>query len=74
MPTRAQALRALAGMADEMLGPLAHGAGPAGDAGEEAYYVICPAPPGPAVGAALRPWGEAELLHCLLRPAAQALE
>ncbi len=73
MPARAQALRAAAGMTDGMLGPLAHGAGPAGGAGEEAYYVICPAPPGPAVGAAWRAWSESELLECLLRPATQTL-
>ncbi|MBV8613221.1 MAG: hypothetical protein JOY66_05545, partial [Acetobacteraceae bacterium] len=73
-PARAQALRALAGVTEGVLGPLAHGVGPAGGAGEEAYYVICPAPPGPAVGAAPRAWGEAELLDCLLRPAARALE
>ena len=74
MPARAQALRALAGMTEGVLGPLAHGVGTAGGAGEEAYYVICPAPPGPAVGAAPRVWGEAELLECLLRPAAHVLE
>ncbi len=74
MPARAQVLRALAGMTEGTLVPLAHGVGPAGGAGEEAYYVICPAPPGPAVGAAPRAWSEAELLECLLRPVARVLE
>ena len=73
-PARAQVLRALAGLTEGVLGPLAHGIGSAGDAGEEAYYVICPVPPGPAVGAVPRAWGEAELIECLLRPAAQALD
>ncbi len=35
--------------------------------------IICRAPLGPAVGSVPRSWGEAELLDCLLRPAAQAL-
>lgn len=74
MPPRLRALQALAGMTEGVLGPLAHGAGPAGGvAGEEAYYVVCPAPPGPSVGMAARGWSEAELLECLLRPAAQVL-
>ncbi|MEO8716000.1 MAG: hypothetical protein ABI369_13400, partial [Acetobacteraceae bacterium] len=72
LPPRAQALQALAGITDGILGPLAHGPGPEG-AGAEAYYVLCPAPPGPALAAASRAWGEAELLDCVLRPAAQAL-
>ncbi len=74
MPARAPALRAAAGMVDGVLGPLAHGIGAAGAGGEEAYYVVCPAPPGPALGAAPRAWSESELLECLLRPAAQTLE
>ncbi len=74
MPPRAQPLQTLAGLTEGMLGPLAHGPGPAGGiAGDEAYYVICPAPTGPAVGVTLRIWSETELLECLLRPAAQAL-
>ncbi len=74
MPPRARALQALAGMTEGMLGPLAHGPGLAGEAlGEEAYYIICPAPPGPPVGATLRCWSEAELLECVLRPGAQVL-
>ncbi|MGH7212799.1 MAG: hypothetical protein ACREF1_15215, partial [Acetobacteraceae bacterium] len=75
MPPRAQALNAAAGLTDGLLGPVGHGPGPAtGPAGTEAYYIHCPAPPGPAVGAVPGAWTEADLLQCLLRPAAQALQ
>lgn len=80
LPPRPQALQALIGVTEGILGPLAHGPGAASMAANaapsgmaEAYYVICPAPPGPAVGAEPRVWTEAELLECLLRPAAQVL-
>jgi hypothetical protein len=57
-----------------MLVPLGQGPGPAGTGGGQAWYVICPAPPGPALGAALAaPWPEAALLGLVLRPAALAL-
>ena len=82
-PARAAALQMLLNNPVEgVLAPIAHG--PArGPGGESAWFVICPAPPGPPVwsapqgnGAATpaRPWSEAELLECLLRPAAHALE
>lgn len=72
-PPRADALMALAGLAaPDVLVPLAHGPG-RGPSGEPAWFVISPAPPGPALSAALRPWGEAELLSCVLRPVADAL-
>ncbi len=71
-PPRAAALQALAGITEGLLGPIAHGVGPAADQ-PEAYYVICPVPSGPPVGAAPRAWSESELLDCLLRPAAQVL-
>ena len=35
---------------------------------------ICLAPPGPSLGEPQRPWPEAELLDCVLRPAAHVLE
>lgn len=57
---------------ENVLCPLAHGAGP-GMGGEGGYFVICPAPPGPAITAG-RPWPEGELLTQVLRPAALALE
>jgi eukaryotic-like serine/threonine-protein kinase len=57
--------------------PLAQGAAP-GPAGAAAWFMICPAPPGPALSpdgqATIRPWGEGELFALLLRPAALALE
>ena len=73
MPPRAQALDALAGLTEGVLGPIAHGPGPAGAAGAEEYYVLCPTPPGPPIGATPRAWSEAELLDCVLHPAAQTL-
>lgn len=67
-PPRAGMMEALAGQTDSgLLLPLAHGS--VGDS----YYVVCPAPPGPALSQSQRPWSEAELLEQLLRPAAQAL-
>ena len=82
-PARAAALQMLlANPVDGILGPIAHG--PArGPGGEMAWFVICPAPSGPPVwsvpqgngaATAARPWTEPELLECLLRPAAHALE
>ncbi len=73
-PPRAQALAALMGApAEGVLAPMAHG--PARLAsGQEAYFVIGQAPPGPALAAVPRPWSEGELLDCLLRPVAQALD
>ena len=83
LPPRAQALNVLSmGLGDGVLTPLAHGpvalpgSGAGGGAGR-AWFVICQAPPGPALwppSAGHRPWAEAELLERLVRPAAQALE
>ena len=74
LPVRDQALRNLAaGTIDGLLTPLAYGAAPA-PGGEEAGFLICRAPPGPALSAALRVWPEAELLTLLLRPAARVLD
>lgn len=69
-PPRSAAIQAATGMADALLAPLAHG--PAGTPASEEYYIVCRGAPGPAVNTA-RVWSEAELLDCLLRPAAQAL-
>ncbi len=73
-PPRATALTALAGWTDEgLLAPQAHG--PArGAQGEEAWFVVSAAPPGPPLSATLRPWSEHDLLDCVLRPAALVLE
>jgi hypothetical protein len=73
LPARLRALQTLTVRLDGMLCPVAHGVWGQGGSRRE-YYVICPAPPGPAVAAGLRPWRESELLDLALRPAAQALE
>ena len=76
-PARANALARLASQTMAgVLTPLAYG--PAqGPGGVLAPFVICQAPPGPALSAAgtppPKPWSEADLLDLLLRPAAAAL-
>lgn len=53
--------------------PVAHG--PARLPGRKpAYFVICPAPPGPSLAAHLAAWPQQSLLALVLRPVAQALE
>lgn len=55
--------------------------GPGRDpAGQEAWFILCVAPPGPALSAAppgaaasCAPWSEADAMRCLLQPAAAAL-
>jgi eukaryotic-like serine/threonine-protein kinase len=39
-----------------------------------AFFLLCPAVPGTALSADRRPWPEAEVMRCLLRPAALVLE
>jgi hypothetical protein len=74
LPARPQALQSLVGAGiDGLLAPLAYGAAPA-PGGEEAGFLICQAPPGPSLAAALRPWPEPELLAFVLRPAARVLD
>ena len=71
-PLRAHAVNALAVMPiDGILTPIAHGPG-IGPGGVPAWFVIVAAPPGPPLGGAL--WHEPELLQCVLRPVAAALE
>jgi hypothetical protein len=53
--------------------PLDYGAG-RDPAGQTAFFLLCPAMPGPALAADRRAWPEAEVMRCLLRPAALALE
>ena len=72
-PARARALQMLAEPIDHMLCPMAHGTATGPD-GEPAYFVICPAPPGPSLAMHLRPWPEHLLIELLLRPVAHALE
>lgn len=74
LPARPQALQSLGDVLIEgLMTPFAYGAAPA-SGGEEAGFVICRAPPGPALSAALRPWAEPELLSLVLRPAARVLD
>lgn len=68
LPPRPRAFQALLTPIDGLLTPLAYGT--AGDA----CYAICVAPPGPSILSRKRPWPEAELLDCVLRPAAHVLE
>jgi hypothetical protein len=80
LPVRLRALQKLTFPLDTVLGPIAHGVGPAlpepgfPAGGSTGYFVICRAPPGPSVAASLRPWREADLLDLLLRPVALGLE
>ncbi len=76
LPPRAGALAGLAAPVEGLLAPLAHGPGPraGGRPGELSPYVVCPAPPGPALGVGLAPWPEAALLDLVLRPAAHVLQ
>ncbi len=68
VPPRPRAFQALAAPIEGLLTPVAYG--PAGNS----CYAICLAPPGPSVQARSRPWTEAELLDCVLRPVARVLE
>ena len=68
LPARPRALQVLATPIEGLLTPVAYG--PAGGA----CYAICLAPPGPSVQGRGRPWPEAELLACVLRPAARVME
>lgn len=73
MPPRCAALEALlAQPVPGVLSPLAHGPAML-DGRRPAYFVICPAPPGPALDAEPRPWTEGEVLRDVLRPAAATL-
>ena len=65
-PVRANVLRDLVEPVENLLVPLGCGAVPN-------FTVICPVPPGPAVGIPTRPWTEAALIGQLLRPVAQTL-
>ena len=74
LPARPRALQALRTPIDGLLTPVAYGAAPIAGTAEEACYMICVAPPGPSVLGRQRPWPEAELLDCVLRPVAHVLE
>lgn len=71
-PVRATALRDLNDPVDNLIFPLAAGTAP-GPNGNSGYFVICPAPPGPAIGIPTKPWPEPALIGQILRPVAQVL-
>ena len=72
-PARPRPLQPPAVAIDGVLMPLAQGLGPPID-GQPAWYVICRAPPGPAVSASLRPWQEHALIDLVMKPVASMLE
>jgi hypothetical protein len=72
-PARPRALYGFATRVDGLLTPLAHGTGPLID-GQQAWYVICEAPPGPSIAQGMRPWTELALVDFVLRPIAAILE
>jgi hypothetical protein len=61
-------------------GPVPHAVmpldyGPGRDpSGREAFFILCPPLPGPAIAAETRLWSETEAMRCLLLPAAAALD
>ncbi len=69
---RLAALQALDGPIDHLMVPVGHGVGPKLGGGQ-GYYVVCTAPPGPALSGTPEPWSEAMLLEHVLRPAAHVL-
>src|SRR5579863_6028902 len=71
---RPRALQSLQASVDGLLTPVAYGAVADPGGGEQACYMICVAPPGPALSARGQPWSETELLECVLRPVAHVLE
>ena len=73
MPLRARIVDAReAAPVPNVLLPLADGAG-TDLAGQGGWFVICPAPPGPALTLAAGPWREQEIIGSVLLPAAAAL-
>ena len=53
--------------------PITDGAG-LDPTGQPGWFVICPAPPGPALNLAAGPWREQEIIGTVLLPAAAALQ
>ena len=72
-PARHRALQTLTGGIGGLLVPLAHGIGPPRD-DQDAWYVICEAPPGPSLFSGLRPWPDSAVIELVLRPIAQVLQ
>jgi hypothetical protein len=72
-PARPRHLASLTQPIDNLLTPVAHGAGPTLD-NKAAWYVICRVPSGPSVATLPRVWPEAALIELVLRPFALILE
>jgi hypothetical protein len=74
MPPRARLLGGrAASAAPNVLMPLDYGAG-RDPSGRESLFVLTALPPGLAIAADPRPWSEADIMRCLLQPAAAALD
>jgi hypothetical protein len=78
LPPRAKVLTRLGpGLVPLAMTPLDHGPG-RDPGGQEGWFMVCAAPPGPALAASVSApggaWTEAEAVRCLLLPAAAALE
>ena len=73
-PPRPRALQVLSTPIEGLLTPEAYGVVTVPGTAEQACYMICVAQPGPNLLARQRPWPEAELLECVLRPIARVLE
>lgn len=71
-PARAATIAALSEPIENLLTPAGWIRAPT-PSGEAGLFVLSGAPPGPAVGAALRAWGEEELIAQVLLPTAQTL-
>jgi hypothetical protein len=67
LPPRPRAFQVLSSPIEGLLTPVVSGQV------RDACYAVCLAPPGPSVQMRARLWPEAELLACVLRPAARVL-
>lgn len=73
-PARARAISLLTQTPIEgLLAPVGHGTASL-PSGEQGYFVVCQATPGPSLAERPRPWSETELLDCLVRPVAHVLD
>ncbi|HTZ70776.1 MAG TPA: hypothetical protein VMB71_09025 [Acetobacteraceae bacterium] len=74
LPPRARALaRTAQAQVPHAMLPLDQGPG-RDPAGHEVWFMLCAAPPGPALSATPGVWSEDEVMRCLLAPAAAALD
>ena len=73
-PARARAISLLTqGQVEGVLGPVGYGTASL-PSGEQGYFIVCQAPPGPSLAERPRPWSESELLECVVRPVAHVLD